>query len=217
MSLYDILGVKPNADDKAIKLAWRKKASKAHPDRQGGSEDAFKQIQLAYDTLSDPSKRERYDRTSDTERPKTTPAEVMVISAMSGLVGEPSFRGNYISATTKIIEKNRINARSFLKQAEAEIARLEKVLKRVKSKSRENLFESIVAEKLQTLHSKVETAELDIEQMNQAIQLLVDYEDVEAADPFENRANLAIESMIRAQARGGRGSPLFNEIFGAPE
>jgi molecular chaperone DnaJ len=62
---YDVLGVEKNADDKAIKAAFRKLAMANHPDRnQGdnGAEDRFREANEAYDILKDPQKRAAYDR-----------------------------------------------------------------------------------------------------------------------------------------------------------
>lgn len=53
---YSILGIDKSASDADIKRAYRKLAGKHHPDR-GGDADQFKQIQEAYDILSDPQKR----------------------------------------------------------------------------------------------------------------------------------------------------------------
>ena len=60
-SYYDILGVKKDASADEIKKAFRKKAQKHHPDA-GGDEETFKQINEAYEALSDPEKRKMYDR-----------------------------------------------------------------------------------------------------------------------------------------------------------
>lgn len=62
---YDILGVKPNASEDEIRKAFRKLAKKWHPDLNPGdakAEAQFKDINAAYDLLSDPAKRARYDR-----------------------------------------------------------------------------------------------------------------------------------------------------------
>lgn len=59
--LYDLLGVPKDADAKAIKKAYRKKALKSHPDR-GGDPEVFKKITKAYEILSDQSKRDLYDK-----------------------------------------------------------------------------------------------------------------------------------------------------------
>jgi curved DNA-binding protein len=57
---YVILGVDKQATDSEIKKAYRKLAGQHHPDR-GGDADKFKQVQEAYDVLSDPAKRALYD------------------------------------------------------------------------------------------------------------------------------------------------------------
>jgi len=60
MDHYQTLGVGRDADASAIKKAYRKLASKHHPDK-GGNPEEFKRVQEAYDTLSDPQKRSQYD------------------------------------------------------------------------------------------------------------------------------------------------------------
>ena len=57
---YDVLGVEKNADDKAIKAAFRKLAMANHPDRNQGddaAENRFREANEAYDILKDPQKR----------------------------------------------------------------------------------------------------------------------------------------------------------------
>ncbi len=58
---YKTLGVERTADDKAIKSAYRRLARKHHPDVNKGQSDRFKEISEAYEVLSDPDKRKRYD------------------------------------------------------------------------------------------------------------------------------------------------------------
>jgi len=61
---YEVLGVPRNASDAEIKRAFRKLAFQYHPDRNKelGAEEKFKEINEAYQILSDPEKRHRYDR-----------------------------------------------------------------------------------------------------------------------------------------------------------
>ncbi len=62
---YEVLGVRRDCDDKALKSAFRKLAMKYHPDRNADDGDAevrFKEVNEAYETLRDPQRRAAYDR-----------------------------------------------------------------------------------------------------------------------------------------------------------
>jgi molecular chaperone DnaJ len=64
-SLYDSLGVSKSASADEIKKAYRKLAREFHPDKNPGdaaAEERFKEVQHAYDVLSDDAKRKQYDR-----------------------------------------------------------------------------------------------------------------------------------------------------------
>lgn len=65
-SLYEVLGVPKNANAKDIKKAYFDLAKVVHPDK-GGDEERFKQIQTAYDVLSDDDRRRKYDMTGNTQ------------------------------------------------------------------------------------------------------------------------------------------------------
>lgn len=72
MNPYEVLGVDRSASAEDIKKAYRTAAMKNHPDRNPGdhkAEERFKKVARAYEVLSDPSRRDAYDRYGTTEDP----------------------------------------------------------------------------------------------------------------------------------------------------
>src|ERR1700712_4051899 len=59
---YEVLGVNKDASADEIKKAFRKLAVQHHPDKEGGDETKFKELNEAYEVLKDQQKRQRYDQ-----------------------------------------------------------------------------------------------------------------------------------------------------------
>src|SRR5579862_8350758 len=64
---FNILGISKTATEDEIKKAYRKLAHQFHPDKTGGDDKKFKEINEAYQVLSDKTKRAQYDRFGSAE------------------------------------------------------------------------------------------------------------------------------------------------------
>jgi curved DNA-binding protein CbpA len=81
MNFYAILGIPPDADEQAIRTAYRILARRYHPDRgPGSSPEKFREVTEAYETLIDPGSRHRYDLSL---KPAARPIPVRVEPTMA--------------------------------------------------------------------------------------------------------------------------------------
>lgn len=84
--LYAILGVRRTAKPDIIHAAYRKRSKTSHPDMPGGSKDAFEQVKLAYDTLSNPDARAYYDSTGKIRADEPDQGRGPVIALVAALL-----------------------------------------------------------------------------------------------------------------------------------
>ena len=86
--MYDVLGLTRDATADDIKKAHRKLAREHHPDK-GGDPDKFKKVQEAYEVLSDPEKRQNFDRFGTPDAPPQGPNPNDIFAQMFGGGGNP--------------------------------------------------------------------------------------------------------------------------------
>lgn len=188
MNPYEVLGVGPKADDAEIKQAWRVKAQHAHPDRNQDDPKAgekFQQIQTAYEVLSDPERRAKFDNTGsiegDGEDLRTLALQSIAGLAMQWAEQEIERQGEDPVADIRqkiigLIAKHKQN-RAL---CEKRIARLERKAKRFRFKRGKNSETNIFASTFE--HAiRVSREELvGIKRMERcgeiALEIMADYE-----------------------------------------
>lgn len=106
-NLYQILGVKSTATSDELKKAYRQLAKKYHPDANPNNkvaEEKFKEINKAYETLSDEKSRQQYDRTTNTKDESST-KEKTTAKAEKNYGGASAGAGFDFKAVDKTFEK----------------------------------------------------------------------------------------------------------------
>ena len=131
--LYEVLGLAPGAAPREIRASYRKLAQRLHPDKGGDTGD-FTALQLAYDVLSDPERRERYDTTGSVVEPDRN-AEMLqefaqvvftVLERAEDVATLDVVRevGMYLDQGTENIEANTSAAEAKIEKLRATLARL---------------------------------------------------------------------------------------------
>lgn len=177
--LYEILGVPHDADHSAIRKAYRKRASENHPDN-GGETEMMALVNVAYETLSDPQKRDRYDRTGayGPDRSLTEEAENAICGAFDGCIEHCDDYTDGVKVIARAFaEKHRLIEKS-LKKTTGRIQQLEKRRGRVRKKAGTgvDLYERVLQLKLMAEKQKHELDQHALQVVETARKILADYE-----------------------------------------
>lgn len=214
-SPYDILGVPKDADQKTIRSAFRRKAKVAHPDT-GGSPEAFAQISRALAILSNPTSRERLDRTGEAEPegPDNEHIEInnMVLQAVLHAIasGDVRFSDIIRSARDHVDEKTLEVDQQIAKQRAAcqeSVDRVETAIKRLKRRKTDGV--DMLAEMLagtignyrMVLEKNLEQLEPQLRKLRAAREILAGYS--YRADPRDQPQQgqwAGLQDLMRQQA-----------------
>ena len=170
MTHYETLGVPVDAVLQHIKAAYRRKASKAHPDKHGGDNKAMTELNKAYEVLSDPEKRAHYDRTgSDTRGPTVSDkAREMLVQTFAAVID----RGDTdpVAAATKMLNMGSDRANAHKMETLARIRTLGKNSGKVTVAKGDNLYQSIIDQQVRNLTSQLEDVESAIKAFAEALE-----------------------------------------------
>lgn len=131
MDFYKILGVEKTATPKEIKKAYLKLAKTHHPDK-GGDEDKFKEIARAFEVLSDPDKKDKYDNGEEFDETYRSPkdkAKQNLYSVFDIVTGAHGFMADH----TDLIVRMREEINDMTLKMENDLSTVESNIKKVKS------------------------------------------------------------------------------------
>lgn len=185
---YDVLGVSRDADDAAIKSAYRQHAKRAHPDA-GGSSETFSEIHAAYVILGDHQKRSQFDRdgTVDDNPGNQFSASIGIIIAavMAELTrinaqgGDPTKQDLFALARNSIVRQvNDFEAKR--KQIDDQINKLKALAKRIKlkdnKKTKVNFLRRAVEEQAKDGAALLDGIETQLDNHRAALAFLADFD-----------------------------------------
>lgn len=177
MDPYKILGIKKDADGKAIKAAYRRQSAVHHPDKAGGDTEKFQQVKLAYDVLSDPGRKARYDSTGRVDEVRATSEKIKAFievtlrsvveaSRPDGSSEDPVF-DNIRDKMLMSLVGARVEVKNNIFKTQRKIERAQRLAERFKTaESFDPVGDSLKKEKdrlQQELHTHQDALELSIE------------------------------------------------------
>lgn len=173
---YDILGVKRGANDQELKDAMREKAKDLHPDRNPDSKDEFQQMMAAYDLLTSPSRRKRYDKTGQWDKQKSFESRFSeIIQAVFIKIAEDVEDAKKVNPV--LLFKDHVRGvyskgLSSLSELEAKIEKLNEVRKRISyDGDEENLI-------IKTLDLQLRQYDISLADFNDELELVKKIQEV---------------------------------------
>jgi len=192
-ALYDILGVESNATADEIKTAYRTLAMKYHPDRNDGIDATeFTEATKAYKILSDPEKREEYDKTGYTKDNIHDTMEVAVEILQNWfrncLNDDDALKNDVIHRLRAMGESNIGQCKQRIVLTNKKIKKLRKVIKRLKytGNSSADYLSLVIQDIINTLTRNMTQANYQISVIKLIFQMLGFYEYDYNLDPDED-------------------------------
>lgn len=168
---YETLGVPRDATQEQIRAAFRRVASEAHPDRQGGSTERMQAVNAAYAVLSDEERRAAYDAGEFEGSPIAVARAILhsiFVSALRQNSQDPfKFATEQVNSSERIAKLEAGN----LRQA---IERLESQRMRIAPKGKSDLFHEALDAQIRAAEHELRGYEQNVENCKHVLQLLND-------------------------------------------
>jgi curved DNA-binding protein CbpA len=185
MNPYDVLGVARDAAAPDVRAAYRRLAKEHHPDHEGDAA-RFREVQAAYDVLSDPARRDRYDRTGETDEPRVVPPHAAFLETV-----HPFLVGVVLGMARGGLSPDRVDVlhlvRDAMRKADGELRqkvagfkKSKEILAAVAAKFEvkgggENLLDALAKGQLRMIEEDLKTAEAEQARIAAALEELKKY------------------------------------------
>jgi curved DNA-binding protein CbpA len=185
---YKLLGVRRNASAKSIRSAYHKKARETHPDSNPGDEtapDRFDAVRRAYELLSDPVRRKKYDETGDAAEPRPVNGSgfdfVDILARTLDDCVQAAFQ-NGTTGTVDLVEAVRRKVTDVRRKVETDVGGMQKSLAAVRKAvgriktpdGQVNLLEEILKRKVADHETMIAAATGELDRLTRALDYLKD-------------------------------------------
>lgn len=198
-NLYDILGVSKNATFEEIKAKYKSLAQQHHPDK-GGDSELFKQIKNAYEILSDPINRKRYDTTGQFETKSSL--RDSALEQLSRIFFNLIPNINPETDDPILIMKNesrreKENVNHNINECNGRMFKLKKIINKIKRKNNdgENLLRMFAENQLKNHENELQNYIRQIQIIDTIIEILEDYQYGDVTTLIENFMNPSPEQI----------------------
>ena len=183
MTHYDTLGITPDATPEEIKAAFKRQASKHHPDRKQGDNERMSEINRAMDVLSNPERRAHYDKTGE-DKKQGNSFENMVRQCVAQAFSQAlSKEGNTVRMATDWVHGQIAHLEKEKQGAKRYIASMEKRRKQIKLKKKktraDNIAHNIIDDMIRGAKNQIDNFDEAIRISNAAIKEINGYESEE--------------------------------------
>lgn len=183
MNLYQILGIKQNANKKTIKKAYRELSKIHHPDK-GGDIEKFNMITKAYKVLIDDKKKKRYDNGENVDNilksQNKNNEQIKIISEIFVKIMNSNINPettNIIEEIDKSIDLNIENSSKEILKLIGDIQRYKTFLKKLKSKNKKNtLMKDLAKDQIENRKEVLKIFKNRVLDLEKAKKLLKDYD-----------------------------------------
>jgi curved DNA-binding protein CbpA len=183
MSLYEILGVEPDATSEQIHAAYRAAAKTTHPDMPGGDRKAFDAVAQAYAVLGNGELRAFYDQTGETSPARARKIEDMahqiIDQYIAGLADAPAhaFSVDLVSQMVDMCSQAISNMNAAIAQLKRQAANLEKFKKKISKADdgRPDFMTASADNKIRAIQSSIEQTEIALQAGQRAMSLIEAY------------------------------------------